>query len=256
MAGVLDLFKLDGKVAIVTGSERGLGQAYAIALAPAGAGIPDGTHPEAADGAAPAVKAAGRKDVPLKGNLMSLEPIPGIVATALKEFGRIDILVNNAGTILRHPAIDFTEKDWDDVMNLNLKTVFFLSQAVARQYLKQGSGGKIINIASMLSYQGGMFVPSYCASKSGIRGITMSMANEWAKHNIQINAVAPGYVETMNTAPIRADEERKDSITARIPAGVWAQPSDVAPTVVFLASAASNYLNGAVVAVDGGWLGR
>jgi 2-dehydro-3-deoxy-D-gluconate 5-dehydrogenase len=256
MAGVLDLFKLDGKVAIVTGSDRGLGQAYAIALAQAGADILGVTYAEAADETAASVKATGKKYVHLKANLMGLEPIPRIVETALKEFGRIDILVNNAGTILRHPAIDFTEKDWDDVMNLNLKTVFFLSQAVARQYLKQGSGGKIINIASMLSFQGGMFVPSYCASKSGIRGITMSMSNEWAKHNIQINAVAPGYVETMNTAPIRADEERKDSITARIPAGVWAQPSDIAPTVVFLASAASNYLNGAVVAVDGGWLGR
>jgi 2-dehydro-3-deoxy-D-gluconate 5-dehydrogenase len=256
MAGILDLFKLDGKAAIVTGSERGLGQAYAIALAQAGADILGVTYADNADETASAVKAAGRKYVHLKANLMSLEPIPGVVATALKEFGHIDILVNNAGTILRHPAIDFTEKDWDDVMNLNLKTVFFLSQAVAKEMIKRGKGGKIINIASMLSYQGGVFVPSYCASKSGIRGITMSMANEWAKHNIQINAVAPGYVETMNTAPIRADEERKEAITARIPAGVWAQPSDVAPTVVFLASAASNYLNGSVVAVDGGWLGR
>jgi len=256
MKGVLDLFKLDGKVAVVTGSERGLGQAYCVALAQAGADILGVTYADQADETAAAVRAAGRKYVHLKANLMSLDPIPLVIETAVKEFGRVDILVNNAGTILRHAAIDFTEKEWDDVMDLNIKTVFFLSQAVARQYLKQGTGGKIINIASMLSYQGGMFVPSYCASKSGIRGITMSMANEWAKHNIQVNAVAPGYVETMNTAPIRADEERRESITARIPAGRWAQPEDVAPTVVFLASAASDYLSGAVIAVDGGWLGR
>lgn len=256
MAGILDKFKLDGKAAIVTGSERGLGQAYCIALAQAGADILGVTYADQADETAQAVKAAGRRYVHMKANLMTLEPIPGIIERALAEFGKIDILVNNAGTILRHAAIDFTEKEWDDVMNLNLKTVFFLSQAVARQYLKQGTGGKIINIASMLSYQGGLFVPSYCASKSGVRGITMSMANEWAKHNIQVNAVAPGYVETMNTAPIRADEERRESITARIPAGRWAQPEDIAPAVVFLASSAADYLNGAVIAVDGGWLGR
>lgn len=256
MKGVLDLFRLDGKTAIVTGSERGLGQAYCAALAQAGADILGVTYADEADETAAAVKAAGRAYVHLKANLMSLDPIPGIVEKAVREFGKIDILVNNAGTILRHPALEFSEKEWDDVMNLNLKTVFFLSQAVARQFVAQGTGGKIVNIASMLSYQGGMFVPSYCASKSGIRGITMSMANEWAKHGIQVNAVAPGYVETMNTAPIRADEERRDSITARIPAGRWAKPEDVSPAVVFLSSAASDYMNGAVVAVDGGWLGR
>jgi len=256
MAGILDKFSLGGKAAIVTGSERGLGQAYCVALAQAGADILGVTYADQADETAAAVKAAGRKYVHMKANLMGLEPIPSIIDRAVAEFGKIDILVNNAGTILRHPAIEFSEKEWDDVMNLNLKTVFFLSQAVAKQFLKQGTGGKIVNIASMLSYQGGMFVPSYCASKSGIRGITMSMANEWAKHGIQVNAVAPGYVETMNTAPIRADEDRRDSITARIPAGKWAQPEDIAPAVVFLASAASDYLSGAVIAVDGGWLGR
>jgi 2-deoxy-D-gluconate 3-dehydrogenase len=256
MKGVLDLFKLDGKVAIVTGSERGLGQAYAIALAQAGADILGVTYADEADETAAAVRAAGRRYVHLKADLMSLEPIPGVIETALKEFGRVDILVNNAGAILRNAAIDFTEKEWDDVMNLNLKTVFFLSQAVARQFIKQGTGGKIINVASMLSYQGGIRVPSYTASKSGVKGITMAMANEWGKSNIQVNAVAPGYIETMNTAPIRADEERRDSITARIPAGRWGLPADVAPTVVFLASAASDYLNGTVVAVDGGWLAR
>ena len=256
MAGILDTFSLSGKAAIVTGSERGLGQAYCVALAQAGADVLGATYADRADETAAAVKAAGRKYGHMKADLMGLGSVPAVVERAVAEFGKIDILVNNAGTILRRAAIDFTEKEWDDVMNLNLKTVFFLSQADARQYLKQATGGKILNIASMLSYQGGMFVPSYCASKSGIRGITMSMANEWAKHGIQVNAVAPGYVETMNTAPIRADEERRDSITARIPAGRWAQPEDIAPAVVFLASAASDYLNGAVIAVDGGWLGR
>jgi 2-deoxy-D-gluconate 3-dehydrogenase len=256
MAGILDSFRLDGKAAIVTGSERGLGQGYAIALAQAGADILGVTYADQADETAAAVRAAGRKYVHLKANLMGLEPIPGIVAAALKEFGRIDILVNNAGTILRNDAISFTEREWDDVMNLNLKAVFFLSQAVAKEMIARGKGGKIINIASMLSFQGGIRVPSYTASKSGVKGITMAMANEWAKHGIQINAVAPGYIETMNTAPLRADEERKDAITARIPCGRWGLPSDVAGTVVFLASAASDYVNGTVVAVDGGWLAR
>jgi len=256
MKGILDLFKLDGKAAIVTGSERGLGQAYAIALAQAGADILGVTYADEADETAAAVKAAGRRYVHLKADLMGLDPIPGIVQTALAEFGRIDILVNNAGTILRNDAVSFTEKEWDDVMNLNLKTVYFLSQAVAKVMIEKKSGGKIINIASMLSFQGGIRVPSYTASKSGVKGITMAMANEWAKHGIQINAVAPGYIETMNTAPLRADEERRDAITARIPAGKWGLPMDVAPTVVFLASPASDYLNGTIIAVDGGWLAR
>jgi 2-deoxy-D-gluconate 3-dehydrogenase len=256
MKAVLDLFKLNGKAAIVTGSERGLGQSYAIALAQAGADILGVTYADEADETAAAVKAAGRRYVHLKADLMGLAPIPGIIQTVLKEFGRVDILVNNAGTILRNEAINFTEKEWDDVMNLNLKTVYFLSQAVAKVMIERKSGGKIINIASMLSYQGGIRVPSYTASKSAIKGITMAMANEWAKYGIQINAVAPGYIETLNTAPIRADEERMESITARIPAGRWGLVDDVAPTVVFLASAASNYLNGTVIAVDGGWLAR
>jgi 2-dehydro-3-deoxy-D-gluconate 5-dehydrogenase len=256
MAGILDKFKLDGKLAIVTGSERGLGQAYAIALAQAGADILGVTYADEADETAAAVKVAGRRYVHLKANLMSLEPIPGIIATALKEFGRIDILVNNAGTILRNEALKFTEKEWDDVMNLNLKTVFFLSQAVAKVMVEKGQGGKIVNVASMLSFQGGIRVPSYTASKSGVKGITMAMANEWAKHGIQINAVAPGYIETMNTAPIRADEERKNSITERIPAGKWGVPADVAGAVVFLASPAADYINGYTLAVDGGWLAR
>jgi 2-deoxy-D-gluconate 3-dehydrogenase len=187
---------------------------------------------------------------------MSLDPIPGIIDEAMKEFGRIDILVNNAGTILREDAVSFSEKYWDDVMNLNLKAVFFLSQAVAKVMIERKTGGKIVNIASMLSFQGGIRVPSYTASKSGVKGITMAMANEWAKHGIQVNAVAPGYIETMNTAPIRADKDRKDSITDRIPAGRWGVPDDVAGAVVFLASPAADYVNGYTLAVDGGWLAR
>jgi 2-dehydro-3-deoxy-D-gluconate 5-dehydrogenase len=256
MAGILDKFRLDGKVAIVTGSERGLGQAYAIALAEAGAEILGVTYADEAPETARAVAAAGRRYVHLKADLMGLGPIPLIVETALREFGRIDILVNNAGTILRNEAVDFTEREWDDVMDLNLKTVFFLSQAVARHWIGLGRGGKIVNVASMLSFQGGIRVPSYTASKSGVKGITMAMANEWAKHGIQVNAVAPGYIETMNTAPIRADADRVESITQRIPAGRWGLPADVAGAVVFLASPAADYVNGYTLAVDGGWLAR
>ncbi|AFH62883.1 SDR family oxidoreductase [Paenibacillus caseinilyticus] len=164
--------------------------------------------------------------------------------------------MNNPGIIRRADAIDFTEKDWDDVLNINLKTVFFFSQAAARQYMKQGTGGKIINVASMLSFQGGIRVPSYTASKSGVMGITRLMANEWAKHGINANAIAPGYMATNNTAPIRADEARNRSIQERIPADRWGTPEDLAGPVVFLASQASNYVNGHTLAVDGGWLAR
>jgi 2-deoxy-D-gluconate 3-dehydrogenase len=256
MAGILDSFKLDGKLAIVTGSDRGLGQGYSIALAEAGADVLGVTYSGEAKETAAAVKAAGRRYVHLKADLMSLDPIPGIIATALKEFGRIDILVNNAGTILRNDAISFTEKEWDDVMNLNLRTVFFLSQAVARVMIEKGRGGKIINVASMLSFQGGIRVPSYTASKGGVKGITMSMANEWAQYNIQINAVAPGYIATDNTAPLRADAKRSEDILSRIPTGRWGTPRDVAGAVVFLSSPASDYVNGYTLAVDGGWLAR
>lgn len=174
----------------------------------------------------------------------------------METFGKVDILVNNAGIIRRTDAIDFSEKDWDDVININLKTVFFFSQAVAKQFIRQGTGGKIINIASMLSFQGGIRVPSYTASKSAVMGITRAMANEWAKHNINVNAIAPGYMVTDNTAPLRADEQRASDILARIPAGRWGTPEDVQGPVVFLASSASDYISGFTVAVDGGWLAR
>ena len=233
MMTIYDRFNLTGRVAIVTGASTGLGQGMSIALAEAGANVVGVDYVE-----------------------MSIVPIGGIVEKAVDVFGKVNILVNNAGIIRRQDLVDFTEDDWDSVMNLNLKTVFFFSQVVARQYMKQGTGGKIINIASMLSFQGGIRVPSYTASKSGIMGITRAMANEWAKHGIHANAIAPGYMATNNTAPLRADSDRSAAILDRIPAGRWGTPDDVMGPVVFLASDASDYVNGYTLAVDGGWLAR
>jgi 2-deoxy-D-gluconate 3-dehydrogenase len=202
------------------------------------------------------VIALGRRFLALQADLSSQELIPGLVTQAVSEMGRMDILVNNAGMIRRNDAIDFSEKDWDDVINLNLKSVFFLSQAVARQFIAQGSGGKIINIASMLSFQGGIRVPSYTASKSGVLGLTRLMANEWAIHGINVNAIAPGYMATNNTRQLRDDEARNQAILERIPAGRWGIPQDLKGPAVFLASNASDYINGYTLAVDGGWLAR
>ena len=256
MSGILDAFKLDGKVAIVTGSERGLGRGMAVALAQAGADIVGVTYVASAPETAAAVEAAGRKYVHVQADLSSIEPVQRVVDTALKAFGHIDILVNNAGIITRNDSVDFTEKEWDDVMNVNLKSAFFMCQAVARQFIAQGKGGKIVNVASMLSFQGGIRVPSYTASKSGIKGITMLMANEWAKHGVCVNAVAHGYMATDNTTQLRADEARSAEIVGRIPAGRWGLPEDLGGAVVFLASKASDYVNGYTIAVDGGWLAR
>ncbi len=248
-------FSLDGKVAIVTGCSTGLGQGMALGLAKAGADICGVDYVEMPETAA-LVAEVGQRFVPVQANLMSTEPIPGIVSKCVAELGRVDVLVNNAGIIRREDAIDFTEKDWDDVMNINVRTVFFFSQAVARKFIEQKSGGKIINVASMLSFQGGIRVPSYTASKSGVMGITRLMANEWAKHGINVNAVAPGYMATNNTEQLRADEQRSAEILGRIPAGRWGLPADLAGPAVFLASAASDYINGYTIAVDGGWLAR
>ncbi|NLJ47075.1 MAG: 2-dehydro-3-deoxy-D-gluconate 5-dehydrogenase KduD [Treponema sp.] len=252
---ILDAFKLDGKAAVVTGSSTGLGQGIAVALAEAGADVA-GVDYVASPETKKMVEARGRRYLEIVADLSTLEPVRGIVERTVKTLGRLDILVNNAGIIRRQDALDFTEKDWDDVMNINAKTVFFLSQAAARQYIAQGSGGKIINIASMLSFQGGIRVPSYTASKSAVMGITRLMANEWAKYGINANAIAPGYMATNNTAALRADEERSKAILDRIPAGRWGTPADVQGAAVFLASAASDYVNGYTVAVDGGWLAR
>ncbi|WP_269532890.1 2-dehydro-3-deoxy-D-gluconate 5-dehydrogenase KduD [Chitinimonas sp. BJYL2] len=252
---ILDTFQLDGRVAIVTGCDTGLGQGMARALAQAGADIV-GVNVSDPKETREQIEALGRKFLDLRANLSDISCIEGLVKEALAVYGRVDILVNNAGIIRREDAIKFSEKDWDDVIDLNLKSTFFFSQAVARQYIAQGTGGKIINIASMLSYQGGVRVPSYTASKSGVMGITRLMANEWAAHGINVNAIAPGYMATNNTAALRADEQRNASILERIPAGRWGIPDDLAGPVVFLASPASSYINGYTVAVDGGWLAR
>lgn len=252
---ILNSFQLAGCTAIVTGCNTGLGQGIALALAQAGADIV-GVNQSAPAETMAQVQALGRKFLDVRKNLSDTSALPGIVQEALTLTGRIDILVNNAGIIRREDAINFSESDWDDVVNLNLKNVFFLAQAAARQFIAQGSGGKIVNIASMLSFQGGVRVPSYTASKSGVMGITRALANEWAKHGINVNAIAPGYMATNNTVALQADPVRNAAILDRIPAGRWGTPADLAGPVVFLASPASDYVNGYTVAVDGGWLSR
>jgi len=252
---ILDQFNLSGKVAIVTGCSTGLGQGMSYGLAEAGADIVGIDYVDFPETQA-TIEGMGRRFLEIKADLSDLEPVEDIIQRTVETFGKLDILVNNAGIIRRADAIEFTEKDWDDVMNINIKTLFFLSQAAAKQFIKQGTGGKIINIASMLSYQGGIRVPSYTASKSGVMGVTRLMANEWAKHNININAIAPGWMATNNTAPLRADPVRSKDILGRIPAGRWGTPDDLKGAAVFLASDASNYVNGYTIAVDGGWLTR
>ncbi|SMG33376.1 2-dehydro-3-deoxy-D-gluconate 5-dehydrogenase KduD [Cedecea sp. NFIX57] len=252
---VLEKFALTGKVALVTGCNTGLGQGMAVGLAQAGCDIIGVNIAEPVE-TRQQIEALGRRFVNIAADLSRYENLQSVANEAAAIFGRIDILVNNAGIIRRQDALEFSEQDWDDVMNVNVKTVFFLSQAVAKQFIKQETGGKIINIASMLSFQGGIRVPSYTASKSGVMGITRLMANEWAKHNINVNAIAPGYMSTNNTAQLRADAERSSEILERIPAGRWGLPSDLMGPVVFLASPASDYVNGYTVAVDGGWLAR
>jgi len=249
---ILDKFSLKGKVAIVTGSNTGLGQGICRAFAEAGAKVV-GVSRRPSDETAQLI---GENFYNVIADLGTTEPIPRILEETLAKFGRVDILVNNAGVIKRNDSIDFTEEEWDGVLNVNLKTVFFLTQAVARQYIKQKSGGKVINIASMLSYQGGIRVPSYTASKSAIKGVTMTLSNEWAKYGINVNAIAPGYMATNNTRDLRKDEDRSSDILSRIPAGRWGTPEDLEGAAVFLASAASDYVNGFTLAVDGGWLGR
>ncbi|MFZ6031225.1 MAG: 2-dehydro-3-deoxy-D-gluconate 5-dehydrogenase KduD [Chloroflexota bacterium] len=253
---MLDLFKLDHRTALVTGAGRGLGQAMAVALAEAGADVA-GLDVIPMDETASQVQALGRRFLPLTANLLEAhaEDMAAAVKQVVDGLGGLDILVNNAGVIRRAPVLEFSEKDWDDVMQINLKAVFLLSQAAGRVMAERGRG-KIINVASMLSFQGGIRVPSYTASKSGVAGITRLMANELAIKGLNINAIAPGYMATDNTAPLRADSERATSILDRIPAGRWGEPADLMGAVVFLASAASDYMNGAIVPVDGGWLTR
>ena len=247
-------FSLQGKAALVTGANTGLGQGIAVALAEAGADIAvAGFVPPAETEAM--IKKIGRKFLNIDANLMSIGPVARVVAETVAGLGKLDILVNNAGMIRRADSLEFSEKDWDDVMNVNLKSLFFMCQAAGRVMVEQGAG-KIINICSMLSFQGGIRVPSYTASKSGAAGITRLLANEWATKNINVNAIAPGYMATDNTAQLRQDEARSKEIMARIPAGRWGEPSDVGGTAVFLASSAADYLHGAIIPVDGGWLAR
>ena len=252
-------FSLKGKTALVTGGNTGIGQGIALALADAGADIASVAR-RASDDTVGKVLARGRRAISIQADLMSMEPISRIIEEAENGLGPIDILINNAGIIRRNDAVDFTEQDWDDVMNVNLKTVFFLSQAVVKTMIAgpdgTSRGGKIINTASMLSYQGGIRVPSYTASKSGVAGLTKLMANEWAKHGVNANAIAPGYFATDNTQALQDDPVRSKEILGRIPAGRWGDPSDIGGAAVFLASSASDYVQGITLPVDGGWLAR
>ncbi len=249
-----NIFDLSGKVAVVTGANTGIGQAIALSLAAAGADI-------AAVGRTPAeetvekIRALGRKAEIVSADLSSIEPVQRIVDETVEKLCGIDILINNAGIIRRADSVDFTEEDWDAVIDTNLKSTFFLAQAAGRHMLAQGSG-KIVNIASLLSFQGGIRVPSYTASKSGVAGLTKLLANEWAAKGINVNAIAPGYIATNNTAALQADETRNRQIQERIPAGRWGNPGDIGGAAVFLASQAANYIHGHVLAVDGGWLAR
>jgi 2-dehydro-3-deoxy-D-gluconate 5-dehydrogenase len=252
---ILDQFKLDGKAAIVTGAARGLGRAIAVGLAEAGADTALVDIVSVED-TRKAVEALGRKAVGIEADLAVIDCVPVIIRKTLDALGGIDILVNNAGIIRRAPIREFSEKDWDDVVNVNQKTLFFLSQAAAKVMIDRGRGGKIINTASLLSFQGGILVPSYTASKSAVMGLTRLMANELAPHGINVNAIAPGYMATENTRPLREDKDRSKAILDRIPAGRWGKPEDMQGVCVFLASAASDYMNGYTVAVDGGWLAR
>ncbi len=253
---ILDKFKLDGKVALVTGASVGLGASMAIALAEAGASVAAHCHYEnEADETCQKISGFGQKTISVAGDMSDKNVPQKLVEKVVDEFGRIDILVNNAGMIRRTPAVDFSEDDWSTVLEVNLSSVFRLSQAAGKKMIEQGAG-KIVNIASLLSFQGGITVPAYTASKSGVAGLTKAFANEWAKHNINVNAIAPGYMATNNTAPLRADETRNRQILERIPAGRWGEAEDLAGAVVFLSSAASDYLQGHILVVDGGWMAR
>lgn len=251
---ILDAFKLTDKVAVVTGCNTGLGQGIACALAEAGADV-FGVYRSSAGNTPELIKHCGGRFAGIQADLSNSSCAAAVIQEAVKVYGHIDILVNNAGIIRRGDAIDFSEQDWDDVLNTNLKTLFFLSQKAAQYFIPQ-KYGRIINIASMLSFQGGIRVPSYTSSKSAVKGLTMALANEWAQFGITVNAIAPGYMETNNTAALRADEKRNVSILERIPAGRWGTPDDLKGAAVFLASDAAAYINGTTLAVDGGWLAR
>jgi 2-deoxy-D-gluconate 3-dehydrogenase len=254
-----DFFKLDGKIALVTGANRGLGQGIALGLAAAGAGIVNLSRTgEGASGSTAELVAAMKRPyhhIVLDLATATVADLEAAVKQAIAFAGRLDILVNNAGVIYRAPALDYSEAQWDETVQVNLKAAFFLAQAAAR-HMAQNGGGKIINIASMLSYQGGILVPAYTAAKHGVMGITRALANEWAGKSINVNAIAPGYIETDVTVPLRADPQRNTAILSRIPAARWGKPSDLQGAAVFLASDAANYIHGTTIDVDGGWMAR
>jgi 2-dehydro-3-deoxy-D-gluconate 5-dehydrogenase len=248
------IFDLTGKVAIVTGASTGLGAGMTLGLAEAGADIALVDRVECTE-TAEKVRAIGKRALTITADLSTIAPVKNIVELAVKEFGKVDILINNAGIIRRTPAIDFSEKDWDEVLAINTKAVFFLCQAAAKDMMKR-KYGKIVNIASLLAFQGGIVVPSYSASKGAVAQVTKALANEWAQHGITVNAIAPGYMATNNTKALREDPIRSKSILDRIPAGRWGLPDDLKGAAVFLASPASDYVNGHVLLVDGGWMAR
>ena len=253
---ILDQFKLHDRVALVTGASTGLGAAIAIALADAGAEVCCHGNTRSPEATCDQIKSAGGVAHAISGDLSQPETPQRLVTQALDRFGRVDILINNAGTIRRAPAVDYSDDDWAAVIEVNLSSVFRLSKLVGKQMIDNARAGKIVNIASLLSFQGGITVPAYAASKGGVAQLTKALANEWARHGINVNAIAPGYMRTANTAALQADETRNRQILERIPAARWGEPEDLAGAAIFLSSSASDYVNGHVLVVDGGWLGR
>lgn len=253
---ILDRFKLQDRIALVTGASTGLGAAIAIALAEAGAHVACHGNTRSPESTCEQIKNAGGVAYAITGDLSKPETATDLVAQTLERFGRIDILINNAGTIRRAPAAEYSDEDWTAVIEVNLSSVFRLSKLTGKHMIERGNGGKIVNIASLLSFQGGITVPAYAASKGGVAQLTKALANEWAKHRINVNAIAPGYMRTANTAALQADETRNRQILERIPAARWGEPDDLAGAAVFLSSSASDYISGHILVVDGGWMGR